>query len=52
MLPISDESSTRRFPILTLLLIATNLPIFFACQMQAGLAHTVPEFGLAGSWRE
>jgi membrane associated rhomboid family serine protease len=46
MLPISDESSTRRFPILTLLLIATNLAIFFAWQMQAGLAHTVPEFGL------
>jgi membrane associated rhomboid family serine protease len=46
MLPISDESSTRRFPILTSLMIATNLAVFFAWQMQAGLAHTVPEFGL------
>jgi membrane associated rhomboid family serine protease len=46
MLPISDESSTRRFPLVTLLLIVANLAVFFGWQMQAGLEHTVPEFGL------
>ena len=46
MLPISDERSTRRFPFVTLLLIVANLAVFFGWQMQAGLEHTVPEFGL------
>ena len=36
MLPISDES-TKRFPVVTVLLILANLAVFFAWQIKVGL---------------
>lgn len=46
MLPISDENPTKRFPVVTVLLIAANLAVFFAWQMQTGLERSVALAGL------
>lgn len=46
MLPISDENPTKRFPLITVLLILTNLAVFFAWQMQVGLPKSVALAGL------
>src|SRR6478609_4390628 len=46
MLPISDENPTKRFPIVTLLVILANLAVFFAWQMRVGLQHSVVMAGL------
>lgn len=46
MLPISDENPTKRFPFVTVLLIAANLAVFFAWQMQTGLPRSVALAGL------
>jgi membrane associated rhomboid family serine protease len=46
MLPISDENPTKRFPIVTVLLIAANVAVFFAWQICVGLPHSVALAGL------
>jgi membrane associated rhomboid family serine protease len=46
MLPISDDNPTKRFPIVTVLLIAANLAVFFGWQMRVGLAHSIELGGL------
>lgn len=46
MLPISDENPTRRFPIVTVLLILANVTVFFAWQMRTGLPKSVALAGL------
>lgn len=46
MLPISDENPTKRFPIVTILLILANLAVFFAWQMRVGLPKSVALAGL------
>jgi len=46
MLPISDENPTKRFPVVTLLMILANLAVFFAWQMRVGLQHSVTLAGL------
>lgn len=46
MLPISDENPTKRFPIVTVLLIAANVAVFFAWQMRTGLPRSVALAGL------
>jgi membrane associated rhomboid family serine protease len=46
MLPISDENPTRRFPLVTVLLIAANIAVFAAWQMRLGLAQSVAWGGL------
>jgi membrane associated rhomboid family serine protease len=46
MLPISDENPTRRFPIITVLLIVANVAVFFAWQMRTGLPRSVALAGL------
>src|SRR6187431_624762 len=46
MLPISDENPTKRFPVVTLLLILANLGVFFAWQVQVGLPKSVALAGL------
>jgi membrane associated rhomboid family serine protease len=46
MLPISDENPTKRFPVVTLLLIVANLAVFFAWQVQVGLPKSVALAGL------
>jgi membrane associated rhomboid family serine protease len=46
MLPLSDENPTRRFPVVTVLLIVANLAVFFAWQMQTGLPRSVVLAGL------
>ena len=46
MLPISDENPTKRFPVVTVLLIVANLAVFFGWQMQAGLPRSVALAGL------
>jgi membrane associated rhomboid family serine protease len=44
--PISDENPTRRFPILTILLIAANVAVFFVWQVRSGLEYSVQVAGL------
>lgn len=46
MLPISDENPTKRFPIVTVLLILANVAVFFAWQVQVGLPRSVALAGL------
>ena len=46
MFPISDENPTRRFPILTILLIAANVAVFFLWQVKSGLEYSVQVAGL------
>ena len=46
MLPISDENPTKRFPVVTLLLILANLAVFFAWQVPVGLPKSVVLAGL------
>lgn len=46
MLPISDENPTKRFPVVTVLLIVANLAVFFAWQLRVGLQHSVTLAGL------
>src|SRR5688572_13786467 len=46
MLPISDENPTKRFPVVTVLLILANLVVFFAWQVQTGLPRSVALAGL------
>lgn len=46
MLPISDENPTKRFPIVTVLLILANVTVFFAWQMRTGLPKSVALAGL------
>lgn len=46
MLPISDENPTKRFPVVTVLLILTNLAVFFAWQIKVGLPQSVALAGL------
>lgn len=46
MLPISDENPTKRFPVVTVLLILANLAVFFAWQIQEGLSRSVAMAGL------
>jgi len=46
MLPISDENPTKRFPIVTVLLILANLAVFFAWQIKVGLPKSVTLAGL------
>jgi membrane associated rhomboid family serine protease len=46
MLPISDENPTKRFPVVTVLLILANLAVFFAWQMRIGLPKSVALAGL------
>jgi membrane associated rhomboid family serine protease len=46
MLPISDENPTKRFPVVTVLLIVANLVVFFAWQMKVGLPKSVALVGL------
>lgn len=46
MLPISDENPTKRFPVVTVLLILANLAVFFAWQIKVGLPKSVALAGL------
>lgn len=46
MLPISDENPTKRFPVVTVLLILANVAVFFAWQMKVGLPKSVALAGL------
>ena len=46
MLPISDENPTKRFPVVTVLLILANLAVFFAWQVRTGLPKSVALAGL------
>lgn len=46
MLPISDDNPTRRFPVITVLLILANLAVFFAWQLKVGLPQSVALAGL------
>ena len=46
MLPISDDNPTKRFPVVTLLLIVANLAVFFAWQLRVGLPKSVALAGL------
>jgi membrane associated rhomboid family serine protease len=46
MLPISDENPTKRFPVVTVLLILANLAVFFAWQLKVGLPKSVALAGL------
>ena len=46
MLPISDENPTKRFPVVTLLLILANVAVFFAWQVRTGLPKSVALAGL------
>ena len=46
MLPLSDENPTRRFPVVTVLLILANVAVFFAWQVQVGLPKSVALAGL------
>ncbi|MGC3958326.1 MAG: rhomboid family intramembrane serine protease [Verrucomicrobiota bacterium] len=46
MLPISDENPTKRFPVVTVLLILANLAVFFAWQARVGLPQSVARAGL------
>lgn len=41
MLPISDDNETKRFPVVTLVLILANVAVFFAWQMQVGMVRSV-----------
>lgn len=46
MLPLSDENPTKRFPVVTVLLILANLAVFFAWQIRVGLPKSVAFAGL------
>ena len=46
MLPVTDDNPTRRFPIVTLLLVLANMAVFFAWQMQVGMQRSVELGGL------
>ena len=46
MLPVSDENPTRRFPVVTLLLVAANVVVFFLWQAQVGMQRSVAWGGL------
>jgi len=46
MLPISDENPTKRFPVVTILLILANLMVFFLWQIKVGLPKSVALAGL------
>ena len=46
MLPLYDENPTKRFPVVTLVVIAANLIVFFAWQVRVGLGPSVALAGL------